>query len=166
MPCTYLKNQGENEWEGGCMKVPGYESLEKHEIFLDLLYEVYQGMNKLVMDVFKQLNVTMDNMVIIGKIKREPGIILSELARRTDNAKSHVSRTVEEFIQRGWIEKRYDPNNNRVIRLFLTEIAIENINEIRIRLKDQMNGIVNMFSETQIIEIIKNLSEIKEAIHR
>src|SRR5690606_19805586 len=46
-----------------------------------------------------------------------------ELARRVGAAKSHASTTVEQLVQDGYVEKRADPSDQRVLRLHVTEAA-------------------------------------------
>ncbi|HLS89981.1 MAG TPA: MarR family winged helix-turn-helix transcriptional regulator [Limnochordia bacterium] len=64
------------------------------------------------------------SFMLLRHIKEEPGITLSELARRVGAAKSHTSTTIEQLVQEGYVEKRADPSDQRVLRLHATEAAM------------------------------------------
>jgi DNA-binding MarR family transcriptional regulator len=60
-------------------------------------------------------------LMLMRQIRQHPGITLSELARSCGLAKSHVSRQIEALAAQGWVEKRSDPEDQRLLRLYHTE---------------------------------------------
>lgn len=51
------------------------------------------------------------------------GVIVSELARHTEAAKSHVSNVIDQLVERDCVEKRPDPGDQRLQRLYVTRAA-------------------------------------------
>lgn len=84
---------------------------------------VNRQMRELMYRAGKEFDVPPFSFMLLRHIKEEPGITLSELARRVGAAKSHASTTVEQLVQDGYVEKRADPSDQRVLRLHVTEAA-------------------------------------------
>ncbi|MCK4260777.1 MAG: GntR family transcriptional regulator [Halanaerobiales bacterium] len=127
------------------------------EIFTDLLHEVNKAMEEIMRKVFIEYNFSISTMLIIGQVKKEPGIIISEIARRTGIAKLHISKTIENLQQKGWVEKRPDSSDSRILRIFLTEIAIEQMKQITNQIKKLI--IKDELAEGEAVPSIRNLAK-------
>lgn len=57
-------------------------------------------------------------MIVLRIIHEEEGISISELARRCSTAKSHVSKMIDQLVSQGYIEKRSDPADQRLLRVY------------------------------------------------
>lgn len=82
---------------------------------------VNRRMRELIHRVGKEYDLPPFSFMLLRRIKEEPGVTVSELARLVGAAKSHISTTVEQLVQDGYVEKRSDPKDQRVIRLHVTE---------------------------------------------
>lgn len=82
---------------------------------------VNRRMRELIHRVGKETQLPPFSFMLLRRIKEEPGVTLSELSRRVGAAKSHTSTTVEQLVRDGYVEKRSDPSDQRVIRLHMTE---------------------------------------------
>lgn len=60
-------------------------------------------------------------IVILREIGREPGVSVSALGRRTGLSKGHVSNVVDRMGIDGLLEKRPDPEDQRCVRIDLTD---------------------------------------------
>lgn len=60
---------------------------------------------------------------VLRRVRKEPGITISQLARRLGTVKSHVSTIADQLVKRVLIEKRPDPHDQRVVKLYLTPEA-------------------------------------------
>src|SRR5690606_40015840 len=85
---------------------------------------VNREMRALMLRAGKEYELPPFSFMLLRHIKEEPGITLSELARRVGAAKSHTSTTIEQLVQEGYVEKRADPSDQRVLRLHATEAAM------------------------------------------
>lgn len=102
-------------------EVKDLPSLRK-EISL-LWHRVNQEMRSLLSDVFRESAVPPPVFFMLREIVREPGITVSELARRVALVKSYVSRSVDLLVHRGYVRKEPDPLDQRLIRLYATPAA-------------------------------------------
>lgn len=100
-------------------------------------------------------------MMTAKQIELEPGITISELARRTDIAKSHISNTIRELEKREWVEKRADVNDQRLVRLYLTDKAADDLRLIRGGIRQQLNQLVISIPEERLDDLVKGLEDIK-----
>lgn len=62
---------------------------------------------------------------LLRVLRKHPGLTVSEVARRTDVAKSYISRTVEQLVTLGCVERRPDAADQRLTRLYVTDAANE-----------------------------------------
>ena len=74
-------------------------------------------------DVFRESAMPPPVFFMLREIVREPGITVSELARRVALVKSYVSRSVDLLVHRGYVRKEPDPLDQRLIRLYATPAA-------------------------------------------
>lgn len=62
---------------------------------------------------------------VIHHVRKEPGITVSELARKIGAAKSHISTLTDGLVRDGYLDKQSDPADQRLIRIYLTQSARE-----------------------------------------
>ncbi len=89
----------------------------------ELWHRLNREMRVALNDVFRESAMPPPVFFMLREIAREPGITVSELARRVAMVKSHVSRTVDHLARRGYVRKASDPADQRLIRLYATPAA-------------------------------------------
>jgi len=136
----------------------------KQESLIDLLREVNKAVSGHVRDILTQHGFSITTMIIIRQIKAEPGITISELARRTSIAKSHISNIVKELSLKGWVETRPDTSDRRLLRLFLAKPANENLEIIGAAIRKRLSNLLSEISETRTAEIIESIRDIQTAL--
>ncbi len=137
-----------------------------HEELVELLREVNRGLGKFARDVLSEHGIPFAMLMISKQIKAEPGITISELARRTGIAKSHISKSIQDFDQRGWIEKRADARDQRILRLYLTPTATEELALVGSQIRNNFNVLVADIPEQRARELVAGLAEIKAAVEK
>lgn len=137
-----------------------------HEELVSLLREVNRGLGKYPRQVLSEHGIPFSMMMISKQIKAEPGITISELARRTGIAKSHISNSIRDFDQRGWVEKRSDASDQRILRLYLTPSATEELALVGTKIRENLNALVADIPEQRARELVEGLSEIKSALEK
>ncbi len=71
----------------------------------------------------KALGITRPQWLAIVRLKRRPGASQSELADMMEIEKAPAGKIVDRLEERGWVERRPDPVDRRVNRIFLTELG-------------------------------------------
>lgn len=137
-----------------------------HEQLVDLLLEINHGMGKYARDVMAEHDMPFSLLMISKQIKTEPGITISEMARRTGIAKSHVSNQIRKLEERGWVEKRADASDQRILRLYLSEPASQELVLLGAKIRRQFNVLVADIPEKRAQELLIDLADIKQALER
>ena len=67
------------------------------------------------------LGLTRSQIRVLTRVYQMPGISQSELTDILDVQKAALGRMVDRLNQKGWLERRSDPNDRRVNRIHLTK---------------------------------------------
>ena len=103
-----------------------------HEI-AHLWHQVKRQMHHLFHTTVRTHDLPYMAYPMLRQIHKEPGITISELSRRLCMAKSHVSNLTDLLARENFVEKRSDPKDQRLLRLYITPTALEGLNEMRQR---------------------------------
>jgi MarR family transcriptional regulator, transcriptional regulator for hemolysin len=71
----------------------------------------------------RRLGLTRAQWLVLARLHRRPGASQSELAEMMEVEKASAGRMVDRLERKGWIERRADPVDRRVNRLYLTAEA-------------------------------------------
>jgi DNA-binding MarR family transcriptional regulator len=66
------------------------------------------------------LGLTRAQWLALTRVNRRPGVSQSELADMMEIEKAPAGRIVDRLQQKGWIERRAEPSDRRVNRIYLT----------------------------------------------
>lgn len=78
------------------------------------------------------LDATVTDWILLFHIANasDPGLSQSEVATFADMASSGMVRYIDRFEERGWVERRRDLDDRRVIRLALTDSGEHRLDEL------------------------------------
>ncbi len=138
--------------------------MPRHIMLVDLLREVHRGLSERMRKVVHEHGVPFTLMIVVRSIHEHPGITTSELARQLGMAKSHVSKTIETLSRRQLVEKRPDPDDQRLLRLHLTPSARSNWLKIRASIRKHLALVVANIPEETAVELINGLQVLKELL--
>ncbi len=139
----------------------------EHERLIDLLHDVNRKMAEHVREVFRGQEIPLAFRAVGAVLMSEPGVTVSGLARRTGMAKSHISNTVEELCRRGWVEKRGDPEDQRLLRLYLTPSAVEHRwRQVRDAMRERLAEVVAEIPDDQASALMDGLLALQAAPER
>jgi DNA-binding MarR family transcriptional regulator len=68
----------------------------------------------------RHAGVTRTQWLALTRIQRRPGASQSELADMMEIEKAPAGRIIDRLEERGWVERRADPGDRRINRMFLT----------------------------------------------
>jgi DNA-binding MarR family transcriptional regulator len=122
---------------------------------VELTYEFSRTVSRQWKDVFKEHGLSPAPLLVLRQIYREPGLTVSDIARRTDIAKSHVSRTVESLSRQGYVEKRPDPTDQRVLRIHPTPEVSGGLEPLRSEIRQRLARRLAALPEDEISGLIK-----------
>ncbi|MDD3268962.1 MAG: MarR family winged helix-turn-helix transcriptional regulator [Syntrophomonadaceae bacterium] len=138
--------------------------MTNHELLIDLLHQVNRKLGEKGREVIAQHKFPITTMLIVKQINLEPGITISELARKTNIAKSHISNIVKDLSVQGWVEKHNDVRDQRVLRLFLSPAGTEHLGFIGREVRQQFAQLLAPITDSRATQIIEALQEILTAL--
>ena len=119
-------------------------------------------------DVGKTMNIRPSEFMILNQIvcleKKHPkprGVTVSDLAKKNDVSKSHVSQILKTLEQRDLITRKQDKNDRRTTRIFLSEKAVKHFKNARDHrhITSQALEIMGKEKSETLIMLIDELSE-------
>lgn len=130
--------------------------------------ELWHGVNREVHErlrsAFRESDLPIMALILLRTIDHRPGVTIGELARRSGTAKSHVSKTVERLAQQGFVDRRPDPDDQRLVRLFVTAAATETIKEMENRARVVWYGVTAGLPSDQLEEVRRGLRILLQAL--
>lgn len=101
---------------------------------------------------------------LLHQIARDPGITVSGLTKCTGTAKSHVSKLVDQLATYGYVEKRTDAADQRLLRMYTTPDAAERMAEWAVLAEKTWAQLLEDVPETQQDEVIRGLRILQEVL--
>lgn len=99
--------------------LPAPEDLEVR-IWL-LLVRISTHMERRLEETLQKNGLSLPQFDILMTLSRDEGMLQQELARRLLVTKGNICGMIDRMQACGWVERRLDPQDRRVNRLFLTE---------------------------------------------
>jgi DNA-binding MarR family transcriptional regulator len=104
--------------------------------------------------------------LVSRQIIDHPGITVSEASRHLGIAKSHISCIVEELSQRGWVEKRANPQDKRILHLFLSPDGIIRVEENRTAARQAIADVIADLPPEQTVRMVADLQALLSVSQR
>jgi len=103
---------------------------------------------------------------MLRQLHMEPGLTVSELARRAGTVKSHGSKTIDLLLEQGLVEKRPDPADQRLIRVYVTQRALEIRHEMEARIRDAWGTVIADLPDAELVQVETGLRILLEALKK
>lgn len=71
----------------------------------------------------RRLGITRAQWLVLTRLHRRPGASHSELAEMMEVEKATAGRMIDRLVANGWVERRSEPGDRRVKRVYLTPEA-------------------------------------------
>lgn len=130
----------------------------------ELWRSVSREMHERLKAAFREVEFSPATVTLLRRIHRVPGVNVGQLARHAGTVKSHVSKLVEQLVAQGLVEKRSDPDDQRLVRLYLTQAADEMRAQMEARMQTAWAGIVEEIPEDELESVVSGLRQIQRAM--
>jgi MarR family transcriptional regulator, transcriptional regulator for hemolysin len=133
---------------------------------LVMLYDVARHMRTYADAEAQSLGVTRAQLIILGRLERQPDLSQSELAAIAEVAPMTIARLVDRLEELGLVERRVDPKDRRLWRLRLTPAAAPTVREIK-RLRARVHGALTKGIDPAVLEAMAlGLRQMKDNVGR
>lgn len=136
------------------------------DILDELLRDVNRGLFGVAKSVIHHHGLSAPGMGVMGHVLKCPGTTVSEMAREMGFAKSHVSKAVESMVEMGFIEKRADPSDQRLARLYPTPKAGKHFETMHAAVHARLSEVISALSEEQVNAVVEGLTILKTALRQ
>ncbi|WP_169717047.1 MarR family winged helix-turn-helix transcriptional regulator [Sporomusa acidovorans] len=99
---------------------------------------------------------------VIWETAQESKISVNELATRLNITKSAVSRTVDDLVNKGYLDRNQNPDDRRYVDIILTEKGQKTFQEIELNSRRYFESILEKIPENKretTLEGIQNFSD-------
>jgi MarR family transcriptional regulator for hemolysin len=110
----------------------------------------------------RQLGMTRAQWAVLARLEHNEGLKQSELADMLDLQPITLTRLVDRLCASGLIERRADPGDRRVKRLYLTPQALPLMDRLADLGNDLMGSVLEGFDAKTIERMIAELGGVKE----
>ncbi|MED3622965.1 MarR family transcriptional regulator [Neobacillus thermocopriae] len=115
---------------------------------------------------FKEFDLTKGQYLYLVRICENPGIILEKLTEMIKVDRTTASRAIKKLEMNGFIEKRADPHNKKIKKLYPTEKG-ERVYPFIRRENDYSNAVaLNGLSETEVETLFNLLQRVRKNIEK
>jgi DNA-binding MarR family transcriptional regulator len=132
------------------------------------LGELWRELNRTIHERFRHHFRGMDlhpgTMFLLRHLASEPGLTVSELARRAGVVKSGVSKVIDQVSQKGMVEKCPDPADQRLLRLFLTEQGRATLADLEAKGRAVWLEMVEQIPDAHLADVAKGLRILQAAV--
>jgi MarR family transcriptional regulator for hemolysin len=113
-----------------------------------------------------QFGMTRAQWAVLVRVERAEGLSQSELAEGLDLQPITLTRLLDKLCESGLIERRADPADRRVRRLFLTPTARPLLDQLAALGEEAMAAAVDGLPQAGIAQMISQLGVVKENLRR
>jgi len=104
-----------------------------------LIRATFRALNHLTRPAIEAMGLTLPRLWVLVHIESQPGLTMSELARRMTLSRSAITALVDELVKAEWVVREADASDRRVIRLYLTPDGRDTMNralDVRVAVVD------------------------------
>ncbi|MBO1219211.1 MarR family winged helix-turn-helix transcriptional regulator [Mammaliicoccus sciuri] len=139
------------------------ENIEKEELLQDFktkLLRLNTNFKFLCGHVANSNGYSLNYLNLLYFISENKGMTLAGLAESLDMDKGNLSRLLNEQIREGYVEKKMDPQDNRKIHVFITEVGSEKIKELNKICITNLDHLLKILPNEEFTNFISTLDKL------
>ncbi len=102
----------------------------------------------------EHLQLTRTQLEILMMLALKPGQTTGELAGRLTLTQSAITQTVDTLFRRGFLERRSDEQDRRVIRLHLSATGLETTSQLRALKRERLRAVMARLTDAEVDAMI------------
>jgi DNA-binding MarR family transcriptional regulator len=125
-----------------------------------LLAKAYQKSQHLLKGKLRPYGLTSVQALILEALWEDQGLTAGEIGKRLSLDNATVSGVLDRLVDAGWIIKRTDPEDKRVLRIFLSSKALKMEAVLAEERTKTNNEILKQFSDTEKVLLKRFLKDL------
>lgn len=98
---------------------------------------------------FQVIGITYSNYVALLIIQEHPGLTQAELAQYNHKDRNVIGQTIDKLEEKGYVQRKKDPNDRRVYRLYVTEEGKKILESYGEKIRQSEDAILSMLDQEQ-----------------
>jgi MarR family transcriptional regulator for hemolysin len=137
------------------------QTLSSNREFGFLLSDAARALRTVVDQRAREFGMTRAQWSVLARIQRREGLSQSDLASEIDIAPITLARLIDRLASTGLVERRPDPADRRINRLYLTPAALPVLEQLAVTGEEVMRCALSGLDERLISEFSRHLMTIK-----
>jgi DNA-binding MarR family transcriptional regulator len=129
-----------------------------------LIKQVELGVRRPILDIAQEYGLNHAQYTALSVLKRRPGLISSELARRSFVRSQTMAETINALVDGGLIRKEQNPDHGRQIMLFITDEGSRRLDAVSGEVRDFEDDILRDFSDEEVEQFLAFLRRCREPL--
>ena len=98
-------------------------------------------------------------------LDRNPAVSLSDVAESIGITRASASTMIDRLVQRKFVDRQEDPNERRHVRLNLTQIGSERLEEMRNMIRQTIAHRLNELNAAELEQVSEALALLRRVFH-
>ena len=139
---------------------------KQHEILIRYINNSLEKISKTFAAHYtSNYNLTTRQMSTLWYLKYSGQMTMSEYANKMQMSRQQATQLIQNLVNDGYVERKYDQNNRRVIYIIISSKGVNVINDIENKYTEQVfSQVKNLTPEQQkrFIEAMQDMNELLE----
>ena len=122
-----------------------------------LIKQVELGVRRPIFDISQEHGMNYAQYTALSVLKRRPGLISSELARRSFVRSQSMAETINALVDGGLIRREQNPDHGRQILLFITDEGERKLDAISDRVRTFEDSLLKDLSDEEVEQLFSYL---------
>lgn len=111
-----------------------------------------------------QSSITPGGMFVLGSLKRNGTQSMSDIGKCLAMPKPHVTVIVDKLIEEGYVERRSDPKDRRIVNILLTERGLANFESIKLAISENLKIKLSELTNEQQEILVTASQQVREIL--
>ena len=112
----------------------------------------------------KSFSITPGGMFVLGSLKRNGILSMSDIGKCLSMPKPHVTVIVDKLIEEGYVERQHDPNDRRIVNVLITEKGLKDFEEIKLLVSENLKEKLHALSAEEQDLLMVSSQNVKELL--
>ncbi len=157
-PCGTMRTYGNSDVrKTGCFPVKDNDKEELTERFMNAVDYLNRQVHTFGLDDWQGLDITIPQIKTLVLLERSGPLRMGSIARYLDRALSATTTVVDRLVERGLVDRAWDPNDRRVVICRLTDQGKQGMEQFwRIR-RERLQLMVDFLDVEQLGVVVRGL---------
>ena len=133
-------------------------ALNRKKIIESIIEKIYSLKHKIMSELhmfFKEMGITHTQMVVLRTIQNNENMNLKEIAAILGTTSSATTQIVNGLVKKGYLVRKRNPLDRRILKLALTDKTLEQIASIKSKSFSNLYALFDALSDTELIQYFK-----------